>query len=244
MTSDDAGRRQQFFNYQRQKAGPKRGHVVVTLARADAIYNHVLRGVSEFIAKPPLNHEHLPANISAEIKWLLQGRYLAEDNARRCLDFWGSLEKVYGPAGNPSPELVRILLDTWQSWLRQTEDLTEAELLTMSLRWLEEFDKSNIGLRARKKELFTFRTERIREAAHYFLRMHQAQVPGIAKVSDIRRLRERAIPVTETRKPARRTSSQPIYIGHMGAHFGRNFISMPDEFMGNREDYWPYPKER
>lgn len=116
----------------------------------------------------------------------------------------------------------------------------------MSLRWLEEFDASDIGWRPKKKELFTFCSERIREAAHFFLRTHQALLPEIVNISEIRILREGKNSAPEMKKPMRmrRLSSQPIYVGHVGTYMGGNFISIPDEFMGNREDYWPYPKER
>jgi hypothetical protein len=238
MASRNVGRSLQNKGSRTPKVPSQKTDTLAALARADPIFSHVLDGVFMFASHAPSNHDRLPAIISSEIQWLCQTKYYASNDARRCLEFWAALDNTYGSEGRISPEGVATLLDTWQLWLRRTSELAEAQLSAMSLRWLEEFDISGIDWRPAKRELFSFRMERLRDAAQHFFRIHQRQFASITQIADIRPLQERQ------KRMQTRKKQIPRICGQRGAYIGQDFVSVTDEFMGNREDYWPYPINR
>ncbi|MDJ0457735.1 hypothetical protein PUN71_011025 [Arthrobacter sp. NQ7] len=238
MASRNRGRSHRHSGSRTSKVPTQKIDTLAALAQADPIFSHVLDGISLFTSHAPSTRDRLPAIISAEIQWLCKTRHYASNDARRCLDFWAALDKTYGREGRIVPESIAALLDAWQLWLRGTSELAEAELSAMSLRWLEEFASSGIGWRPAREELFSFRMERIRNAAQHFLRTHQRKFPNIVHIADIRPLQEGQKRMQKRPKQIPRICGQPV------AHVGREFVSVADEFMGNREDYWPYPINR
>lgn len=236
MASGNVRRSQRYRGPRIPKTPLRKADTLATLPRADSIFRHVLDGVSIFASHAPSGHDRLPEIISAEIQWLRRTKHYTCNDARRCFEFWAALDDTYGSEGRISPEGVATLLDTWQLWLRETTELAEAELSAMSLRWLEEFENSGIGWRPAKRELFSFRVERLRDAAQHFFRLHQRRFPSITQIADIRPLQERQ------KRMQKRKKQIPRICGQRGAYVGPDFVSVRDDFMGNRQDYWPYPK--
>lgn len=236
MPSRNVGRSQRNRGSRTPRVPTQKRDTFAALVRADPIFSHVLDGISLFTSRAPSSRDRLPEIISAEIRWLCKTKQYAGNDARRCLDFWAALDDTYGREGRIGPEGVAALLDARQLWLRQTGELTEAELSAMSLRWLEEFARSGFGWRLEKGELFSFRMERIRNAAQYFFRIHQRRFPNIAYITDIRPLQER--------QKQKRPKQIPRICGQPGGYLGPDFVSVREEFMGNREDYWPNPTNR
>jgi hypothetical protein len=218
--------------------------VFASLALLDSLIEEVSLTVASFLAQNRTTRNCLSEITTRKVIALVNTRPYQTDEELRCrLAFWESLIRVYGHESASSRERIISLLDAWQNWIRCSSALPESALLDMTQWWLEEFDHSDVGWRPPRgrREINFFAAERIRDAAHMFLRIHRSQHPEVIRVSDIRRARAPRREESTTYTRPRRFTSQPMYVPSIDNYLGRDRVPIRG-LRGNIEDYWPFPK--
>lgn len=218
---------------------------IASLALLDSLINEVSRAVSAFLAQYHTSRDCLAEPTSIKIRALVNTRpYQTDAGVRSCLAFWDSLDKVYGPSGARTRDSVIVLLDAWQAWIN-CSSLLHVSIHDATFWWLEEFDQSEVSWKAPiGREPNFFAAERIREAAHLYIKMHQDLFPGVSTIAGIRAARKNYVSnghhtaVATPEKPKNRvTSKQPIHVPGVGAYY----VSSAG-LHGNIVDNWRFPK--
>lgn len=237
-------------NYTRRKhqeTARARPHAmpIASLALLDSLINEVSLVVSAFLAQRHTSRDCLAEPTSLQIRALANTRpYQTDAGVRSCLAFWDALDKVYGPSGTRTRDSVITLLDTWQAWIN-CSSLLHVSIHDATFWWLEEFDDSEVGWKAPiGREPNFFATDRIRRAAHLYIKMHQDLFPGVSTISGLRAARKnytsnehRAIDLPLEKPRNRVRTKQPIHVPGVGAYY----ISSAG-LHGNIVDNWRFPK--